>query len=320
MLEHFGVPGVVRNAVVIEDLGERMDASRIETLKLCPKKYQFRYEMALQPKGHTATAAEFGGALHAALATYYLGNAFDAATCPCDSICEFCADSSKLWGEEYQGYGKPLPMAYAVFLLHYPTNPESERDNRTRHFGLQLIYEYIKKYGHERDVKVLAVEQTFILPYPEFNLIGRIDVVLETPMQVFARDVKSTSRVDLLLLTSQLSTQMGIYLHALSTIFNKHISTEEIDAISTARKSESDRRFSRHLVVKELGDLELDMQEVMEYYEQIKRHRKTGLWPRSAPFACTAYNMTCEYYPICYSKENPDTIANSYERIDRRTI
>lgn len=311
--EHFKVsqtPG--------DELGERMGPSRIDTLKLCPKKYYWHYEKRIQPKGHMATAANFGSAIHAAIATFYEGRAFDAATCPCEAGCKYCESSHKQWSEDYQGMGKPIPNAYAQFLLNYPTNPQNEKDNRTQDFGLELIYEYIKRYGRETGVEILLVEETFIVPYPEFTLVGRLDLVLKSPLHIFARDLKTSSRVDLLFLTASLSMQAGLYLLGLSKIFGEHISTMEIDAASTGKYASE--RFKRLTLNFTPDDLALVEQEMFYYWDQIKRHRASGLWPRSAPFACTAYNQTCEYYPICYSKENPETIENSYERIERITV
>lgn len=302
----------------IDEIGERMDASRIDCYKLCPKKFYWRYEQRIQPKGYEATAANFGGAIHAALATFYEGRAFEPATCPCETVCAICASSKKAWEEGYQGLGNPIPRAYAAFLIHYPKDPEREKDNRTRDFGLQLIYEYIKKYGNEVGVKVLAVEETFVIPYPEFNLVGRIDLLLRTSIDIILRDIKTSSRVDLLLLTAALSMQAGIYMLAMSKIFKQHVGTEEIDALHTGKYSKE--RFVRHTVTMTPEDLELIEKELLYYWERIKENRRDGLWPANRGYACTAYNGVCEYYNICYSKDNPEIIENSYERIERVTI
>src|SRR5262245_18987114 len=122
-----------------------LDNSKIETFKLCPQKYAYRYEEQLVPVDRKRESAlMFGGAIHSALETIYRGTAFNPADCPLGP-CSRCR-------------GEQIPNLSAVFLSQYRDDPEDPKEIRTVDRGLDLLAQYLGKWRRE-PFRVIYVEE-----------------------------------------------------------------------------------------------------------------------------------------------------------------
>lgn len=300
----------------MEDLGEWLDSSKVNEFYLCPKRYYYRHELNLVPFQHSsatnfADAMHFGHALHAALATFYDGTAFDPSTCPCPfepSLgCLFCK-------------GERIPRIFAQFLLNYPDDPIDDRDPRTRDRGLEILQQYITKWRRE-PFQVIGVEIPFARPFDGFTYIGRIDLLKLENGRISPMDHKTASRFgDQFLRQFKLSGQITGYIDSTHIILQEAfpdlppVTEGDINAIRVTTKIQ-DESFLRITTSRSPAEIAEWRQEVQDVFEHIKWYRQRGNFPKRAPFACHAYMRPCDYLPICEaqpgSREN--IIANQYE-------
>jgi hypothetical protein len=295
---------------------EWIDSSKVETFKLCPQKYAYRFEEHLVPIDRKRDSPiMFGGAIHRALESLYRGTGFEPVECP------RCRASKAIWC----GYckGSRIPRVSALFLENYTDDPDDPREIRTVDRGLDLLAQYLGKWRRE-PFNVLAVEVPFELEYQPsdwigltFKYIGRIDLVVEqdsTPMTV---DHKTTTRFGMVFDTSfKLSGQFTGYMKGASKLLNRevHIALANAMRITTKIDDSSFARIYTHRTPEEFDRWEREVQHVMQ---QILTMRESKFWPRSAPYACGAYNRVCEYYALCISSaQTRETLKQSaYERI-----
>lgn len=291
---------------VVEEIGEWLDASKVDLLHLCPQKYFWRIESGLVPLYEDPiNPMSFGFALHAGLESLYDGSGFEMSTCPCPTFegCRFCK-------------GLKIPKFLVSFLINYPEDPQDERDPRTQLRGVEILCRYIEKWKTDQ-FDVIAVEVPFTIPFREFNFIGRIDLVgrWKDSQRLFPNDHKSTTRFgDLFDQQFKLSIQMTGYIVALESIMHEEVNEAQINAIRVTTKIDEDS-FKRILTSRSPEEKERWKQEIQSAWEMIKHHRATGFWPRHAPYACSAYFRRCEYYALCTSgpATQEDLIRNSFE-------
>jgi len=266
-----------------------IDSSKIDTFLLCPQKYAYRYEEHLVPIDRKRDSAlMFGGAIHRALEVFYRGTGFDKVKCPlCDDGCFRCK-------------GNPVIRMAAVFLENYRDDPDDLKEIRTVDRGLELLSLYLTKWRRE-PFQVLAVEQSFellYLPYG-FRYIGRIDLVIDyegTPMTV---DHKTTTRFGIVFDAGfKLSGQFTGYMKGGSAIIGREINSALSNALRVTTKLD-DSSFARIFTHRTPEEFDRWEHEIKFTASQILLMRQTGFWPKSAPFACGAYNRICEYYPLC---------------------
>lgn len=272
-----------------------LDSSKIETFHLCPQKYEYRYEEHLVPIDRKRDSPIlFGGAIHRSLETLYRGTAFNSAPCPLGD-CARCR-------------GNPIPNISAVFLANYTDDPEDPREIRTVDRGLDLLAQYLGKWRRE-PFKVIAVEVPFELPMEGehewdrymFKYIGRMDLIIEqddTPMTV---DHKTTTRFGMVFDSSfKLSGQFTGYMKGASKLIGREVHAALVNALRVTTKID-DSSFARIYTHRTPEEFELWEQTVRHAATQIIEMRHAKFFPRSAPFACGAYNRVCEYYPLCIS-------------------
>lgn len=269
-----------------------LDSSKVDAFHLCPQKYAYRYEEHLVPVDRKRDSPIlFGGAIHKALETLYRGTAFEKIACPLGP-CARCK-------------GNEIPRFAATFLANYIDDLDDLREIRTVDRGLELLGMYLAKWRRE-PFKVLAVEVPFELSYETYDLltfkyIGRIDLIIDydgTPMTV---DHKSTTRFGMVFDSSfKLSGQFTGYMKGGSKVVNREITSALANALRVTTKID-DASFARiftHRTPEEFDTWEAELRYVAS---EVVRMRETKFWPKSAPFACGAYNRICEYYPLCIS-------------------
>lgn len=289
----------------MDQLGEWLDSSKVSEFQLCPRKFYYRHERHLVPYEHDASInwanpMTFGSGLHAALASYYDNSAFVESTCPCPDICVYCE-------------GKKIPRILAQFLIHYPDDPTDDRDPRTRDRGLLIIREYLKKWGRE-PFKVIGTEMSFALEFEGFNYIGRVDLLVEEDGKIRPDDHKSTTRFGMMFEQQfKVSHQMTGYMQGVAKALGIDITEGEINALRVTANISEDS-FLRLTTTRTPEDFEEWHREVEEIFLDIKRCREREWWPKHAPYACSAYNRTCEYYNLCASgaSAREEMIKRSY--------
>jgi len=264
-----------------------LDNSKIETFHLCPQKYAYRYEEHLVPIDRKRDSAlMFGGAIHKALEALYRGTGFDKVPCPlCNEGCFRCK-------------GVPIIRIAAEFLANYRDNPDDLKEIRTVDRGLELLSLYLAKWRRE-PFKVLAVEKSFELTFGDFLYIGRIDLIIDyegTPMTV---DHKTTTRFGVVFDAGfKLSGQFTGYMRGASKLVGHEINSALSNALRVTTKID-DNSFARIYTHRTPEEFERWEDEVNYVAKQITSMRAFNFWPKSAPFACGAYNRICEYYPLC---------------------
>jgi len=287
-----------------------LDNSKIETFMLCPQKYAFRFEEHLVPvERKRDSALMFGGAIHKALETIYKGTGFERVQCPrCQGgYCVYCKG------------GTMLKMA-AIFLANYQDDPEDPKEIRTADRGLDLLAQYLGKWRRE-PFKTIAVEIPFELPFSlaglTFNYVGRIDLFVDWEGIPLVVDHKTTTRFGMLFDSSfKLNGQFTGYMRGAEQKFNRPVFNALANAMRVTTKID-DNSFARIYTQRTPEDFEAWERQVKHVATEILQMRATGFFPKSAPFACGAYNRMCEYYPLCISAaQTQKTLKqSSYERI-----
>lgn len=309
-----------------------LDNSKRDLLNLCPRKFYYRHELGMVPKGSGgledhANAMQYGIALHEALSSLYDGSGLDLVTCPCPTMdgCEFC-------------HGGQIPRIAALFLLHYPANPgEESKDPRTRARGIEIIHAYLEKYRREH-FEVIGVELPFEIPFYEkcincgsagtirggepcemcegtgkrliFKYTGRIDLLVREGKHLSPWDHKSTSRFGEMFQSQfRLSGALTGYMRSTSVITGEPCVEGTINAIRITTRITPEDSFMRLTTTRAPEEFDEWEVEVRESYERIQTYRIKKFWPKSAPFACSAYNRICEYYMLC-TAGGADTHAN----------
>src|SRR4030095_6104988 len=192
----------------------QLSASRVDTFNLCPRKYYYKYELNLAPVEESIDLPiRFGDAIHRALATLYLGTAFDHVQCPCESFCDFCK-------------ARPVQRIAATFLEYYPADPDDIRDPRTRLRGLELLAAYLGKWRRD-PFRVIAVEVPFELQLDtHLTYVGKMDLLVEQDGIVRPLDHKTTSRTGYLFDAQfKLSVQLTGYVVTAAVINGQPVHT-----------------------------------------------------------------------------------------------
>lgn len=321
-----------------EELGEWLDASKIKEFQLCPRRYYYRYEEHLVPKTTSAKGyanpMQYGVALHAALASYYDGSGLDESTCPCPGIeCNFCK------GQPIPRMAALFLLYYPFDPeIELDDNPRTA-DPRTRERGIEILHQYLERYGRETfEVLATEIpfaiefhdqsdlpfcvcghvkqghEETHCLGIPGrescdcvqfvpktiFTYVGRIDLIKKEYDQIAPLDHKSTTQFGQRF-HNQWVLDPGItgYMYAVSRILDVPIESGEINGIRITTKIQQDESFLRITTTRNPENFEEWEQEVRTAFQLIQQHRASGFWPKHAPYACSAYNRTCEFYGLC---------------------
>jgi hypothetical protein len=214
-----------------------------------------------------------------------------------------------------------MPRILAQFLIHYPDDPTDEKDPRTRDRGMQILMAYIRKYRNE-PFEVIAVEIPFAREFEDFVYVGILDLLIKENGKPKPLDHKSASRFGQQFMNQfKLSGQMTGYIDAVQEITHEPCSEGDINAIRTTTKIDDDS-FARLTTSRTPADIEEWKLETKAIHDDIKRLRTEGFWPRSAPFACSAYNRECEFYQICtvQGASREQVIKNGYDRADADEI
>ena len=278
----------------------QLSASRVDTFNLCPRKYFYKYELNLAPAEEAVDLPiTFGDAIHRALATVYLGTAFDHVQCPCGSFCDYCK-------------ARPVQRLAATFLQYYPADPDDPRDPRTRLRGLELLAAYLGKWRRD-PFRVIAVEVPFEIQLEDdLNYVGKMDLLVEQDGIVSPLDHKTTARTGYLFDAQfKLSVQISGYVVIASVITGQPVYQAIINGIRVSGKVDPDQTFFRQITSRTPEDIANWEEHIRGVHSLIRQFREDG-FPMAAPYACVAYNRLCEFYQLCTSgKQTRDILIQS---------
>jgi hypothetical protein len=262
-----------------------------DCLNMCPQKYFWRYECDLKGLFEDSSALTFGAAIHCSMELLYTGRAFDPTPCPdcritrSHSGCNWCK-------------GDNIPAYAAIFLANYPDDPEDPRNPRTRARGLEILQVYLIKWGRE-PFQVLAVEQAFQLDLGDLRYVGKMDLVINYS-RVMPADHKTTTFFgNTFEKQFRLSTQISGYIKACQVTTGEDVWDAMINALRVTTRITPDDSFFRMITSRTPEELVRWEQDVRHAMGRVREYRKSGFWPRHAPYSCVAYNKVCEYYNLC---------------------
>jgi len=232
--------------------------------------------------------------MHKALDTLYRGTAFDKVRCP------LCTDGC------FRCKGNPILRISATFLVHYTDDLEDPKEIRTVDRGLELLVGYLTKWRRE-PFRVLEVERPFELVFDaksgSFKYIGRIDLIIDQEGVPMTLDHKTTTRFGMVFDAGfKLSGQFTGYMKGGGKLIGREISSALVNAIRVTTKID-DTSYARLYTYRTPSEFDEWEEEVCLAVDRIKEMRTTGVWPKSSPFACGAYNRVCEYYALCIAGE-----------------
>jgi len=270
---------------------EWYDASRIDLLLTCPRRYYYRHELHLVPAdgGSNNDALTFGSAIHSALEMHYKGTGWDMVDCPhrnpIDDECPFCRE------------GRTRAL-FAKFLQCFPSNLETER--RMQVTGLRLLAKYLEHY-REEPFKVHEVEQSVIFPIDNFYFVGRIDLLVTWP-DWHITDHKTAGQVsDNYHRGFRIHTQLTGYMLAASDAVKEPVTKAIVNTLVVPRGAkpvEPDKHFVRRITTRNQADFDEWYITIRAAVAEIRTYKQNGAWPQR-PSGCFNYNRQCEYWDLC---------------------
>ena len=264
------------------------DYTALSTFLRCRKRYYWRMVRDLVGKT-PQTAPEFGKAIHKALDNWF--------------------------------HFRNPDQALLEFTTNFVENPNDEK--RTIRVGIKLLQLYFEKYAQE-GFKVLATELPFSLPVAEggFNLIGRIDKIVDWDGAVYVMDHKTTSRLGYeFFYKIKPNMQFDGYIWAARQLGYPKCSGILLDALLVAKglcvpaqlaKLQPLARDISARTDKELADY---ITKICLIVDDIRNCYKTGVWYENTEGCCDF--IECPYRKIC--KEDAsihDRIAEMDYRVE----
>lgn len=251
------------------------DYTSLSTFLRCRKRYYWRFVRGLVGK-QPQTAPEFGKAIHKALDTWYKTH---------DPV-----------------------QTITTFNTNFIENPADEK--RTIRVGEKLLHLYMEKYAHE-GFKILATELPFCVPIKDkgFNLIGRIDKILDWDGACYVMDHKTTSRLGYeFFYKIKPNMQFDGYIWAARQLGYPTCSGIVLDALLVAKglcipaqlaKLQPLGRDHSTRTDKELEDY---INKICFIVEDIRKCYETGVWYENTESCCDF--ISCPYRTICKEEKS----------------
>lgn len=266
----------------------RLSNSQIETWELCRRKYQYIYRLGLDdPVG---VEALFGSELiHLPLAHLYLSSREP--------------DWPQLWkkfGEKY-GIEMTIDPTYSLGLAQ------------------KSFKEYVSHYFKEdlSDFKVIAAEQFSYWAGDGVLYMSKPDLVLSSKDngQITPLDFKTLKRINPVS-HSQLNRQLvGQALSLGVREFLIHFFQLTPGSRNQAPRSTQ----SRHQILIEEDQAQEWKEEVEQVAREIKASDSSGIYPKSSPKSCWAFNRPCHFLSLCQSGSLRTEEMKGWKKHDRKT-
>ena len=246
------------------------DYTALSTFLRCRKRYYWRMVRDLVGKA-PQTAPEFGKAIHKALDTW------------------FSTHDNK--------------QTIDVFNANFTENPADEK--RTLRVGEKLLSLYMEKYDHE-GFTVLATELPFSAPVTagSFNLIGRIDKVINWDGACYVLDHKTTSRMGYeFFYKIKPNMQFDGYIWAARQLGYPTCSGIVLDALLVAKGLIVPAQLAkltplgRDVSTRTDADLDNYIKKICLIVEDIRKCYETDIWYENTESCCDF--VQCPYRAIC---------------------
>lgn len=250
------------------------DYTALSTFLRCRKRYYWRMVRDLVGRA-PQTAPEFGKAIHKAL------------------------DS---WHKNHNP-----EQAILEFKTNFIENPQDEK--RTIRVGEKLLQLYFDKYAHE-GFKVLATELPFAVPVNAggFNLIGRIDKIVDWDGACYVMDHKTTSRLGYeFFYKIKPNMQFDGYIWAARQLGYPTCSGIVLDALLVAKglivpaQLAKLQPLARDVSTRTNEDLDKYIHKICLIVNDIRKCYETDVWYENTESCCDF--ISCPYRTIC--KEDP---------------
>jgi hypothetical protein len=201
-----------------------------------------------------------------------------------------------------------LEETIKVFEANYVDNPSDEK--RTLAVGRKLLTLYADKYAHE-GFKVLATELPFSAPVKAggFNLIGRIDKIIEWDNAIYVMDHKTTSRLGYeFFYKITPNMQFDGYIWAARILGYPTCVGIVLDALLTAKglcipaQLAKLQPLARDMAIRSNADLERYERKICLIVDDIRKCYETGVWYENTESCCDF--IECPYRKICKEDES----------------
>lgn len=246
------------------------DYTALSTFLRCRKRYYWRMVRGLVGKA-PQTAPEFGKAIHKALDNWFAHHSAD--------------------------------QAILEFKTNFVENPADEK--RTLRVGEKLLQLYFEKYDHE-GFKILATELPFTAPVKagNFNLIGRIDKVVNWDGAVYVMDHKTTSRLGYeFFYKIKPNMQFDGYIWAARTLGFPTCSGIVLDALLVAKglcvpaQLSKLQPLARDVSTRTDEELDAYIKKICLIVDDIRKCYETDTWYENTESCCDF--IECPYRKIC---------------------
>ncbi len=266
---------------------ENFDYTSLSTFLRCRKRYYWRMVRDIVSKA-PQTAPEFGKAIHKAL---------------------------DVWHRLHD----PV-QTIAAFNTNFVENPQDEK--RTLRVGEKLLTLYMEKYAHE-GFTILATELPFSISIKDkgFNLIGRIDKIINWDGAIYVLDHKTTSRLGYeFFYKIKPNMQFDGYIWAARQLGYPTCSGIVLDALLVAKGLLTPAQLAKLTPlgrdVSTRTDKELDdyIKKICLIVEDIRACYASGVWYENTESCCDF--ISCPYRVICKEEE---TLHDKIAEMDFKT-
>lgn len=250
------------------------DFTMLSTFLRCRKRYYWRIVRGLISKV-PQTAPEFGKCIHKALDVWF----------------------------QTHDKTKAIDQFKSIFV----ENPGDEK--RTLRVGEKLLSLYFDKYDHE-GFKILATELSFCLPVNStFNLMGRIDKIIEWDGAIYVMDHKTTSRLGYeFFYKIKPNMQFDGYIWAARQLGYPKCSGILLDALLVAKglivpaQLARLQPLARDVSSRTDEELERFIRNANLIVDDIHRCYETGIWYENTESCCDF--IECPYRRICKEEKS----------------
>lgn len=287
----------------------RINFSSLNVVQACMKRAYFNLERGLQSKLESS-ALTFGKAFHEAMEIWY--SSPHEIRKPESGACDD-AQALKLSGQNPAPHEKCARCA-AVFAFLEGTPTLGEADGaRDPSIGILILNSYFDHYLSDPfevfvDASGPFVERDFEYPLGEFAIegegvvdirfFGRIDSVLRNreTSEIVVTDHKTTSALGKDFLNRiKPNFQYTGYWMAAKDIFGINPSRFLVNGVQVAKHK---RDFARQFTTVTDEEIQNLKDAILWNVTNYMKARRSGMWPMSAPDACTQWGG-CSYKRIC---------------------
>lgn len=242
---------------------EQVDSSKVSDSLQCLQYFYYRHEAGLVPTTPSLSLI-YGSAIHAALASFYLGG----------SLKDMFKSFDQVWTAESKGF-------------------EDAKRNPKR--AMAMLTAYADRYKNE-NFQVLLVEEPFMVPLGHIIWMGIIDLLIQLGPELAVIDHKTASLMNSyywLQYDAGASHQELGYLGAVS----KLVQPTRIFAANVLLVSEKQIGFERRFYTRQHSEISTWQSSITAWWQIVQNCRVAHYWPKNPNF-CNRWGK-CQYHELC---------------------